>query len=52
MFTVDEQGQLSEQIVVPKAFRESNTVKAVAITVEDAAAPQRHESAPILIEQL
>ncbi|MEL6161649.1 MAG: anti-sigma factor [Cyanobacteria bacterium J06627_32] len=51
VFTVNDQAQMPEQILVPRAFRDAGIVKAVAITVEDAEAPQRHESAPILIKQ-
>ncbi|NEP20277.1 MAG: hypothetical protein F6J97_25925 [Leptolyngbya sp. SIO4C1] len=52
VFTVNDQALLSEQILVPRAFRDADLVEAVAITIEDAEAPQRHESAPILIKQL
>lgn len=52
VFTVSDQTQLSEQILVPRVFRDAELVKALAITIEDAEAPQRHESAPILIKQL
>jgi hypothetical protein len=50
-FTVDEQGQSSAQLVMPAAYR-SAELAAIAITVEDASAPQRHESTPILIRKL
>lgn len=52
VFTVDAEGKLSEKIPVPSAFRQQSIVKAIAVTIEDATAPQRHESAPILIQQL
>ena len=52
VFTVNDQAQVSAQILVPRAFREADLVEAVAITIEDAEAPQRHDSAPILIKQL
>ncbi|MGP1375253.1 MAG: anti-sigma factor domain-containing protein [Almyronema sp.] len=52
VFTVNEAGDLSQPIVVPPAFRDRTLIQAVAITVEAAAAPQRHQSAPILIERL
>ncbi|AFY30613.1 anti-sigma factor domain-containing protein [Calothrix sp. PCC 7507] len=52
VFTVDADGNLSRQIPVPPVFRQQGIVKAVAVTVEDATAPQRHKSSPILIQQL
>ncbi|MBD1913422.1 MULTISPECIES: anti-sigma factor [unclassified Leptolyngbya] len=50
-FTVDARGQSSEQLVMPAAYR-STELAAIAITVEDASAPQRHQSKPILIRKL
>lgn len=50
-FTVDDQGQSSAQLIMPAAYR-SSELAAIAITVEDANAPQRHESKPILIRNL
>lgn len=50
-FTVNDQGQSSAQLVMPAAYR-SSALAAIAITVEDADAPQKHESQPILIRQL
>ncbi|MGF1569126.1 MAG: anti-sigma factor domain-containing protein [Nodosilinea sp.] len=52
VFTVDAQGNRSTSIVVPPAFRDPDLVTAMAITVENADAPQRHESPPLLIESL
>ncbi|GEM_PF-490186 len=51
-FTVDETGNASTQILLPRAYQDSQWVKAIAITIEDADAPQRHESSPIFIEAL
>jgi anti-sigma-K factor RskA len=52
VFTVDAEGNLVETILVPRVYREEGTVTAVAVTIEDAAAPQRHVASPILIERL
>jgi hypothetical protein len=51
-FTVSNQGTQSEQIPLPPVYRDSQWVKAIAITVESADAPQAHESSPILIQTL
>ncbi len=51
-FTVDEQGTQSEQILLPPVYRDRRWVKAIAITVEAAEAPQRHDASPILIQAL
>lgn len=52
VFQVDADGNASQAIVVPKVYRSKDLVSAVAVTVEDAASPQRHEGKPILIERL
>lgn len=52
VFTVDEAGRQSEQITVPSVFGDQSSLKAVAVTIEDAAAPQQHQSAPLLIQRL
>ncbi|MBD0269685.1 MAG: anti-sigma factor [Cyanobacteria bacterium Co-bin8] len=52
VFTVDAEGDLVEDILVPRVYRDQGTVTAVAVTVEDAAAPQRHVAPPLLIERL
>ena len=52
VFTVDEQGNLSQEIIMPSIFRERKWVKAIAITVENREAPQRHLAKPILIQTL
>jgi len=49
VFTVNATGQRSEQIALPPVYQTS-VVQAIAITIEDAAAPQRHEASPILIQ--
>ncbi|MBE9190053.1 anti-sigma factor [Gloeocapsopsis crepidinum LEGE 06123] len=49
VFAVDANGNASENIEVPQVYRNKALVTAVAITVEDASAPQRHEGAPVLI---
>ncbi len=48
-FQVNAQGEYSQVIVVPKAFRSQAWVRKVAITIEEAQAPQKHVGSPILI---
>jgi hypothetical protein len=53
VFTVDDQGRVSQPIDLPPVYRRDRSlVRAVAITKESAAAPQAHLSAPILIQPL
>jgi hypothetical protein len=53
VFTVDEQGRSTQAIDLPPVYRrDRNLVRAVAITQENAAAPQEHRSAPLLIQPL
>lgn len=51
-FTVDDQETQLQQIALPPVYRDRRWVKAIAITVEAAEAPQRHEASPILIQML
>ncbi|MBD1873652.1 anti-sigma factor [Nodosilinea sp. FACHB-131] len=53
VFTVDEQGQVSQPIDLPPVYRrDRDLVRAVAITKESATAPQAHLSPPLLIQPL
>ncbi len=60
VFTVDSTGNQTQQIAVPSVFRgdqdaatpDFGLIEAIAVTIESAAAPQQHQSAPILIERL
>lgn len=53
VFTVESNLPQSQPFALPPAFQQMpNAVKAIAITVEDATAPQGHEAAPILIQTL
>ncbi|MBD2109401.1 anti-sigma factor [Nodosilinea sp. FACHB-13] len=53
VFTVDEQGQVSQPIDLPPVYRrDRGLVRAVAITKESATAPQAHLSPPLLIQPL
>lgn len=52
VFTVPATGEQAQPIILPRAFQDPSLIKAVAVTIEDASAPQRHESPPILIEKL
>ncbi|MBW4655080.1 MAG: anti-sigma factor [Kaiparowitsia implicata GSE-PSE-MK54-09C] len=50
-FTVDASGNIvSEDVLVPSLFRESDLVDRVTISIEDADAPQVHRGDPILID--
>lgn len=49
VFTVDAQGRFSQAIAVPEVFRSENWVTNVAVTIEDAAAPQKHQGKPVMI---
>ncbi len=51
-FNVDAQGRVAQPIVVPIAFRSQALVSKVAVTIEDAAAPQKHQGTPILVNSL
>lgn len=61
-FTKDEKGAIlthvftggdeDQSIPLPPVYRDSRWIKAIAVTVEDANAPQRHSASPILIETL
>lgn len=52
VFNVDAQGNVSRPIIVPKVYRSGELVSTVAVTVEDAASPQRHQGTPIMITNL
>lgn len=52
VFTVESEGQQVEPLTVPVVYRDRQWVKAIAITIEDADAPQQHVSSPILIQPL
>lgn len=52
VFVLNGPGDRVQELVLPKAFQDLNCVKAVAISIEDARAPQRHQSSPILIQRL
>lgn len=50
VFTADSEA--NQPISLPQVYRDRQWLKAIAITVEAADAPQRHESSPILITML
>ncbi len=60
VFTVDAAGNQTRQIALPSVFRTDeaaptetgNRIKAIAVTVESAAAPQRHQASPSWIQRL
>lgn len=49
VFQVDAEGNASQSLAVPDVYRSREWIAAVAVTVEDAAAPQKHQSEPILV---
>jgi anti-sigma-K factor RskA len=51
VFRVDEQGSFSQTVTVPEAFRFGNVVTNVAVSIEDAAAPQLHQGSPVVIAE-
>jgi hypothetical protein len=51
VFRVDEQGNFTETVPVPVVYRVEGVVTNVAVTIEDAAAPQLHVGAPVVIAQ-
>jgi anti-sigma-K factor RskA len=50
-FNVDDRGTVSRTIAVPDIYRAQEWIARVAVTVEDANAPQKHQGKPILITQ-
>jgi anti-sigma-K factor RskA len=52
IFQVDDRGNFSQTIAVPKAYRSKELVTKVAVTMEDANAPQRHVGSPIIVTGL
>ncbi len=52
VFKVDTQGNVSQAIVVPQAFRSQGLVSKVAVSMEDAASPQRHQGTPVMVTSL
>ncbi|MGB7247515.1 MAG: anti-sigma factor [Phormidesmis sp.] len=48
VFTVDQQGAISQEISLPPAYEDRQWIQAIAITAEAAEAPQDHESSPVL----
>jgi len=52
VFNVDAQGNVAQPIVVPKVYRSEALVSKVAVTVEDAALPQKHQGKPVKITNL
>jgi len=52
VFSGTGQAEGTQDLTLPSAFQQPGVVRAIAITIEDASAPQRHAAAPILIQQL
>jgi anti-sigma-K factor RskA len=49
VFDVDAQGSISQVIGVPEVFRSTDLVSNMAVTIEDAIAPDKHQGKPVLI---
>ncbi|MBW4443759.1 MAG: anti-sigma factor [Plectolyngbya sp. WJT66-NPBG17] len=52
VFNVDAQGTITQSIAVPSVYRSANLVSNVAVTIEDAAAPQNHQGKPVMLANL
>lgn len=52
VFEVDEQGNASRTIDLPPPYRALSQIKALAITQEDAAAPNQHLGSPLMFRGL
>ncbi|NJP08982.1 MAG: anti-sigma factor [Leptolyngbyaceae cyanobacterium RU_5_1] len=52
VLTVDAQGNVNQTITVPEVYRDSELVSKIAVTIEDAAAPQQHQGSPVMITSL
>lgn len=52
VFQVNDHGSLVQDIVAPPAFRSKEFVTKVAVTIEDAGAPQQHVGKPIMVAKL
>ena len=50
-FAVDAQGTFTQTIAVPDIYRAQEWIARVAVTIEDANAPQKHQGKPILMTQ-
>jgi anti-sigma-K factor RskA len=49
VFNVDAQGGISQVIGMPEVFRSAGLVSNMAVTIEDATAPEQHQGKPVLI---
>ncbi|NJK27817.1 MAG: anti-sigma factor [Coleofasciculaceae cyanobacterium SM2_3_26] len=52
VFAVEAEENQTQPFFFPSAFQNPEVVEAIAVTIEDADAPQSHKSAPILIQKL
>ncbi len=48
VFEVNSDGSVSRPITLPKVYRSKELVSAVAVTVENAVSPQKHQGTPLL----
>jgi hypothetical protein len=52
IFQVDAQGKVARTIALPKAYRSKDLITKLAVSMEDAKAPQKHVGLPILTTNL
>ncbi len=52
VFDVDTRGKVSRTIRVPEVYRSQSLIDKIAVTIENASSPQKHEGTPILIAKL
>jgi anti-sigma-K factor RskA len=48
VFNVDAQGNISQVIGVPEVFRSAGLVSNMAVTIEEAIAPEQHQGKPVI----
>jgi anti-sigma-K factor RskA len=51
VFEVNDEGRALEKIQIPEVYRNSDVIAKVAVTLEDADAPEKHIGDPIMITQ-
>jgi anti-sigma-K factor RskA len=49
VFNVNAQGSVSQVIGVPEVFRAADLVSNMAVTIEDATAPEKHQGKPVMM---
>lgn len=52
LFQVDGEGRVTRTIALPKAYRSKELITKLAVSMEDAKAPQKHKGLPVLVTNL